>query len=186
MAFFCQGRSSIIIAMATVLFMQDLIASFSLPDGWREFEVPDQGFTQATVREFRPAESVNDAVSMCVYNRGLAMDDGSASCFRSLITAPSHHLTPAEIGQQEELLKEAADSDRFSMLDARTEEINGRKALVIEGRWIKSQTDMIRIYLDIRGDGRFVQELFFSAPRADYESHIRQMRACFKSIKWKS
>ena len=109
-----------------------------------------------------------------------------AATFKNLLAEPDHHLTQAETERLEELLGDAADPERFSVLDARTEILNGRRALIVEGRWINSQTDMIRVYLDIRGDGRFAQEVIFSAPIKEYESHIQAVRACLRSIIWQA
>jgi hypothetical protein len=162
------------------------IKSISLPEGWREFEVPDEGFAMYTLREFRPAESEDDDVSLCLFNKGLLRNEETGNDFKTILAAKSHHLTARELKLLSDVLNEAADAERFSVLDARTEIINGRSALVIEGRWVNSQTKMIRAYFDVNGDGRCVDEFFFSAPPDQYESLIRDVRKSLSCLEWKS
>ncbi|HEY9681116.1 MAG TPA: hypothetical protein V6C86_06005 [Oculatellaceae cyanobacterium] len=172
--------------MISLVVDHDSIKSISLPDGWREFEVPQQGFELSTLREFRPADSINDDVSLSLYNRGLALDDETAQDFFSLLTAPPHVLTSDELDQVHLVLNDANDPERFSFAEAKTEFLNGRPAMIVEGRWLRSQTDMLRIYIDIKGDGRFVQEVSFSAPIADYKRWISDVRACLQTLSWKT
>ncbi len=155
-----------------------------LPEGWREFPVPDQGYALYSVREFRAADAKDDAVTLCLYNRGLALNDLTAESFTKVLAQKNHHLTPGELDQLELLLRDAGDPEVFSLLDGRTEEINGRKVLVIEGRYIKSGTRMLRFYFDVNEDGQFVEEVFFSAPPDEYDKSVKAVKACFHAVVW--
>ena len=175
--------------MISLVVNQDLITSLPLPDGWREVPVPDQGFALATIREFRPANAVNDNVSLCLFNRGLAIDlsdEDAAESFARLLTESPHDLAPTEIDACEAILGESADPERFSIAIAKTELLNGRIVLIVEGSWITSQTDMLRVYADIQGDGRFVQEISFTAPSAAFQLLRAEIVECFKAISWKT
>jgi hypothetical protein len=156
--------------------------SMPLPQGWREFSVPSQGAARYTVREFRPADSVDDSVSMCFFNRGLALGDDEAQALQKALVQPEHQLKPGEIEHLSEILGDAANLETFSITDARSQKIDARMALIIEGRFYESKTAMFRVYLSASPDGRFVDEIFFSAPPDEYDKNIAAVKACIFAL----
>ncbi|MDR3615554.1 MAG: hypothetical protein P4L53_18485 [Candidatus Obscuribacterales bacterium] len=154
-----------------------------LPQGWREFPVPSQGAALYIVREFRPADSLDDTVSLCFFNRGLALADYEAQAFQKVLVQPEHQLSQTEIQELSEIFGDAGNAETFSITDARSQTIAGRMALIVEGRFYSSKTAMFRIYMSAGADGRFVDEIFFSAPPKDYEKNIEAVKASVFSLK---
>jgi len=99
--------------------------SMPLPEGWREFAVPSQGAALYSVREFRPAESLDDTVSLCFYNRGLALADYDEEALKKAILQPEHQLSPGETRDLSEILGDAGNAETFSIKDARLQTISG-------------------------------------------------------------
>jgi hypothetical protein len=156
-----------------------------LPQGWREFAIPSQGSALYTVREFRPADSFDDSVSLCFYNRGLALGDYDMDALKKALGQPEHQLSTTEIQELAEIFGDAGGAETFSIKDARSQTIGGRMAIVLEGSFYASKTAMFRIFLSASPDGRFVDEIFFSAPGQHYAKNIDAVKACIFALKSK-
>ena len=154
-----------------------------LPQGWREFPAPDQGAALYTVREFRPENSSDDSTSISYYNRGLALSDYDAQAFSSALRKPEHELSADEIRNLSEILADAANEDTFSTKTVTLKNLNGRMAIVLEGQFYESKTKMCRVYLSKGAEALFVDEVFFSAPSADYDRCIDEVKDCILALK---
>ena len=157
------------------------IAQIQLPDGWVEIEVKRHDFEQASLKEFE-----KNGGHVCFFHRGLPTSESAARTFVQVLSQAPHHLGAGEIAGLSETLSDTADEDEFKILDARTEDWNDRRVLVIEGRWQKDKLDMIKFFIDARGDGSVVQEIYFFASASTYAALLPEIKAALRSIKWKT
>lgn len=160
------------------------IASMALPLGWLEApDNPRSDMDAATLRKFHP-EGLSD-IQLCLYYRGMPMSEHAAAEFHGLLCGQAHSLTRSEIRSVEGALEGLGNETVFDILSARTEDLNGKLVLIVEGRWKEIDTDTYHILLDADGTGAQVQEIYFAAPRSQYPSRIQEAKAAIKSIAWK-
>jgi len=129
----------------------------------------------------------NHDTSVGFFYRGLPVDDGSAVNFRALLDQPPHALSADELHSLQRIIgaKTPSDSPKFTMTSAKTEDLNGKKVLVVEGSYPESGDHIRAIYIDADGSGRFVQEVQYQAPKAEYQKHMKEVQSALKSIEWK-
>ncbi len=160
------------------------IASMTLPAGW--VEGTDKTYTGAGTRSFRQFHSADfpDA-KLCFFYRGLPVRKESAESFREILDRPPHELEVSETNSIAEVLRDRGNHDQFYIRDIRTEDINGKRVLVVEGTHEKIQQDSYALYIDADGTGRFVQEIYYLAPFIDYVSFKPEADESINSIAWK-
>jgi len=83
------------------------------------------------------------------------------------------------------VLRGKEDPQQFKMIAARTEDFNGKRVLVVEGRDTKSEDDIYAILVDADGSGRVIQEIYYQAPNEIYPKYLREAKSALKSIQWK-
>lgn len=160
------------------------IASMDIPTGWVEGAA--KVYAGAGTRYFRQfyAPDIPDA-KLCLFYRGLPVQPRSAQTFREVLALPAHTLEESEITALAEVLRDRGDSQQFQMRDIRTEDLNGRRVLVVEGTYDRIQQDTYALCVDADGTGRFVQELYYLAPFIDFVSLKAEADEAIKSIVWK-
>lgn len=126
-----------------------------------------------------------DDVKFCFYYRGRRMSEPSSKAFHDILSSAPHTLKPAEMASLTEVLDQKSDPNVFSTLNARTESINGKRVLVVEGRFKEKQFDTMEVFVDSDGTGSAVQEIYYQAPKADYVTYLKDAKDAFKSIVWK-
>lgn len=159
------------------------IAKMSLPNGFEHGESKER--TEASglsYDEYHPAGKP-DAM-LCFLYRGKKVNDAAADSFKQVLEQPPHSLSHAELSTLKEIVKDKANPGDFNVLSARTEDIQGKRVLLIEGRYKANQEDSLSMYVDACGDGKSVQEIFFQAPKHDYSQLIKSVRNSFKTIEW--
>ncbi len=161
------------------------IAVLEVPDGWVERSADNyyRDIGARSMLEFHPPDAP-DAV-LCVYYRGLPMRDAAAALFRAVLRQPPHALGFGEIKDLRGVLQERADSKVFTISSARTEDLNGRRILWIEGRYKEAGNDLQQILLDADGTGSVVQEIYFVAPKDIFLKYARSARAALTTIVWR-
>lgn len=161
------------------------ISQMQIPADWVEggpYEFRG-GMGTRSFREMHPR--ADSGAKLCFFYRGLPVKEHSAAAFREVLSKPAHVLVPSEIKVLGEVMRDKSASGEFISVVARTEDINGRRVLVVEGRYIQSQHDVFAYYVDSDGSGKFVQEIYFHAPKEKYLQFSRQAREAMKSIQWK-
>jgi len=160
------------------------IASMDMPAGWAEG--PAKTYTGAGTRSFREFHSpdIPDA-KICLYYRGLPVQPNSAQTFREVLAKPPHTLDESEISALKEVLRDRGDTEQFHLRDIRTEDLNSRRVLVVEGTYDRIQQDTYAVCIDADGSGRFVQEIYYLAPFIDFVASKADVDDAFRSISWK-
>lgn len=157
------------------------ISEMTLPQDWK-LGTTDSG-SGGTFREYHPAG--RPEVKICFYYRGQRIGEEEGAAFKAVLDKPAHVLSKAEIQSLTEVMRNKHDPKVFHMMGAHTEDLNGKRVLVVEGRFVEKQYDTRSIYVDSDGTGTAVQEIYFQAPKADYMMTVKQAQDAFRSIKWK-
>jgi len=164
---------------------QGQISKMDLPCGWVERDKSDvtSNIGARSVREFTPPDAPD--VKLSFFYRGLPCSETTGDAFKGILSKPPHHVTPTELKTLTEILRERGDNSAFSILAARTEDLNGKRVLIVEGRYRQTQQDLHEVIIDTDGTGRTVQEVFFQAPKDKFPRHLSEAKAALRSIAWK-
>jgi hypothetical protein len=156
------------------------ISQLVLPAGWIEGDPSESG--ARLLRPFNLPGNVD--VEICLYYRGGPMSDNSAELFANLLKEPAHTLSQHEYDLIWEVLEHASDPRAFQMEKAETIDLNGKRVLAVLGFWPASGLKSYMLMLDADGTGRFVQEIYYSAPADLYATYLSMAQASLQSIEW--
>jgi len=161
------------------------IADMTFPKNWKEGTTePYTGIGHRSYNEVQLAGDKDVAVSF--FYRGFPLrDDKQAQAFHDTLGKSPHTLSSAELQSMKEVLGDKANPNDFNMLSARTEALNGKNVLIVEGRYKTLQQDAYHMFVDSDGSGKNVQEVFYQAPKDKYFAHLKEAKTAFGSIKWK-
>jgi hypothetical protein len=105
--------------------------------------------------------------------------------FQNILAHDAHELTTEELEQVEIVIRNASDEEYFSLSSSHTEDINGKRILIVEGVWKTSGLADYGLFIDSDNTGSAVQEIHFLAPERDYVNYIDQIEQVLASIVWK-
>lgn len=159
------------------------VDTLKIPPGWKEGKAAKPAGGASLLREFHPAD--NQEVKLCFFYRGTRISDTTGKKFHKVIEHPPHILSSSEVESLREILREKANPAVFKAAAAKTEDIDGKRVLIVEGRYSKTDTETRTIFVDSDGSGTAVQEIFYQAPKADYARHLQVASNALKSIRWK-
>jgi hypothetical protein len=157
------------------------IESMNVPTGWvKRGKVSLRA--GAGLVEYNPVGQEN--VRLKSFYRGNSVSDEAASAFKDCLNKPPHLLKPEELKGLSEILRDKAYDFKGS---AKTEDLNGKRVLVLEGRYSdEKHTSTQTIYVDSDGTGSAIQEIAYTASGKDYTANLVKAQKAFKSIVWKS
>lgn len=167
------------------VFNHGQIERMTMPEGWvegppRQF----QGIGTRSLRQFHPPEARE--AQICLFYRGLPVDDETGEAFESILRAPEHILSPEETASLSAVLKERADGAVFELVKpAQTTTRGGRKVLVLEGVYKQTKKYLHELLIAADGAGRVIQEIYFIGTQEDYYRYSADVQAAFNSIEWK-
>lgn len=171
------------VASSDAIENQGQVKRMSIPKGWHE-NAPLAGATpDSSVRSLHPSGS--NAATMNFYYRGIPLNENTAASFSETLAKPPHALSSTEWKAIAPLLGDKCQADAFRTLSARTQDINNKRVLVVEGRYSESQQDTYHVYVDAGGAGKVVQEIFYKAPKEEYPRYFREATGAIKSIDWR-
>lgn len=166
---------------AIILKKQGQIKSMELPEGWLEC-VQEKRTASDYLTEYRAPESAN--AKLLFYYRGHRIAPGGAADFLKVLSLPDHELTDQEFSSVDLVIRNASDPDFFLLSSSRTEELNGKRVLIVEGIWKKGGLVDLGVFIDSDKTGSAVQEIHFEAPQSEYELFVDQAEKSLKSIVW--
>ncbi|HMW89000.1 MAG TPA: hypothetical protein PKN86_03790 [Candidatus Obscuribacter sp.] len=158
------------------------VKHLELPPGWTPCP-EDQRTSGAYLKEFRSQES--EDVKLSFYYRGQRIPRVAAEEFQNILAHDAHELTTEELEQVEIVIRNASDEEYFSLSSSHTEDINGKRILIVEGVWKTSGLADYGLFIDSDNTGSAVQEIHFLAPERDYVNYIDQIEQVLASIVWK-
>jgi hypothetical protein len=159
------------------------IKEMTLPAGWEEGPSTSGGIGTRSFREVHPAEFPD--AKLCFYYRGLPTSDAAGAAFKAVLDQPPHILSSKEISSLGEILRGKDDPNTFSPLMIKTEDVNGKRVLTVNGRINEKQDDLKEILVDADGTGKVVQEIYFQAPKELYTRYMKAAQDSMKTIEWK-
>jgi len=159
------------------------IEKMPLPQGWEEGQPNSGGIGTRSFREIHPPADPD--AKLCFYYRGLPASDGAGKNFKEILDKPPHILTKNEIISISEILRGKDDPKTFSPIMIKTEDINAKRVLTVNGRLNEKQADLKAILVDADGTGKVVQEIYFQAPKELYLRYMKAARDAMNSIEWK-
>lgn len=164
---------------------QGQISDMVLPKGWKVGVQSQNVQGNSDYRDFRPEGDSDSNARLCFFYRGRVTSRASGERFHTLLKAPDHVLSGKELESLKEVLRDKV-TPGFSLLSARTEELNGKRVLMIEGRFVEIQQDVRAILVDANGTtGRVVQEIYYQAPKDSYLRYLKHAKESMNSIEWK-
>lgn len=123
-------------------------------------------------------------VELTLFDRGRRYNSNAAA-FKDVLSKPAHDLTAAEQKSLGSILGNYEDTRAFKMSSCKTEDLNGKCVLVIEGTWNVNGHRSHSVLVSPDGTGSTVQEIFYKAPQDQYEKHLPSVQSSMKSIRWK-
>lgn len=168
--------------MTTGISNLGAVDKMSLPAGWTPGEEKTGIAGQGSSRQFL-APGAKD-VELTVFERGRRYSSNAAA-FRDLLDKPAHVLSPKELESISTILGNYSDPRAFTMNACRTEDIGGKRVLVLEGSWNAVGHDSYSVLANPDGNGETVQEIYYKAPAADYKAHVNEAMQAIRSIRWK-
>jgi hypothetical protein len=124
----------------------------------------------------------NPQVELNIFYGGPSFDMDAARKFHELLEKPPHLLSSAELKAVGDTLGNKADHQYFKILSAKTEELNGRTVLSIEGNYTQWPISAQVKYVDSGHDGSSVRAVSYTAPTKDYAKYLLQANKSFKSL----
>jgi hypothetical protein len=165
---------------AATLKKQGQIKSMELPHGWIEIPV-EKHIASDFLKEYRAPE--NEEVKLSFYYRGKRIAPGGAADFLTVLALPDHELSEEEFISVDLVVRNASDPEFFVLSSSRTEMINGKRVLIVEGIWNTGIVDMA-MFIDSDKTGSAVQEVHYQAPEKDFGRYVEQVEDSFKTIVW--
>lgn len=158
------------------------IARLTIPPGWIERPSSGGGIQAQSLREFVPEK--NPDVQLGLFYRGAPISEEAAKALRKVLGRIPHKLSGEEYDSLTEVLGNAAYPGAFDMRMAATQDLNGRKVIAVKGSWTAGNRDSYTLFVDADGSGRFVQQIFYSAPQDKYHLYIEAVYEAFHSLEW--
>jgi hypothetical protein len=172
------GASEMRIMTKQVVVKEGLVERMTLPAGWSENNESREEFW----REFSPPD--REDVKLVFFYRGKRVHREAATNFLKVLNLPEHELTMEERRNVEWIIRNASEPEWFAIKSLRTEGVNQKKALVMEGLWLKKRQANLGLFFDSDQTGSNVQEIHYVAPEEDYYKFLPDAINAIKSIVW--
>jgi hypothetical protein len=169
--------------LETAIVSRGAVLCMNLPEGWLWGKRKSRDESQFSFLEFHP--DGKPTVMLWFFYRGQKLNDTAAHSFRNLLAQLPHLLTPQEISAVSAVVREKGKPEFFELISARTEQLNGKMVLQLQGRYKAGQEGAYSLYIDSDGTGSTVQELHFQAHKDEYRHYINEARKSFSSIIWR-
>jgi hypothetical protein len=165
------------------LLNEGQVKFIAIPQGFIECPEPARDVDVRFLRRFQSED--NDKVELAFFYRGAPLNKVIGADFRSILSSPPHGLSAEELESIQLVLRDASEPEWFEMSSARTDVIQGKTVLLIEGTWKNSQLYNLGIFIDVDGTGCIVQEIHYTAPIDAREQYAAIAEAAISSIEWK-
>lgn len=160
------------------------ISSMSMPAGFEKGTAVAGTYANNSFQEYHLSSNAN--VKFYFEYRGSRMGAESSKVFRETLDKPPHPLTPQELESLHQVLgANRSNKEDFKINSAKTEDLNGKRVLTIEGRYPQHGLSARTVFVDSDGTGSAVQEITFQAPTAEFFKNTAASLIALKSIKWK-
>ncbi|CAN5521563.1 hypothetical protein BH11CYA1_BH11CYA1_03360 [soil metagenome] len=160
------------------------ISSMTMPANFESGKQVSGTFANNNFKEYHLSSNAN--VKFYFEYRGSRMGAESSRVFHDTLERAPHSLTPQEIESLHQVLgANRSNKEDFKINSAKTEDLNGKRVLTIEGRYPQHGLSARTIFIDSDGTGSAVQEVTFQAPTAEFFKNTSVSLNALKSIRWK-
>jgi hypothetical protein len=159
------------------------VRSLTLPATWQQGRIVKPLAGAGAYRQYHRTDAPESVIVMYYRGRRTALNAGKR--FRNVLDKPPHVLTHTEARALGEIIRDRASAQDFKIVLACTQDWNGKRVLIIEGKWNELQHDTFAILIDSDGTGTAIQEIYFQAPCDQYPGRIIEAKRVLKSIVWK-
>ena len=108
----------------------------------------------------------------------------SAESFANCLEKEPGTISQASLEALQEVLGPLALKDDFNIEQACLKTLNGKKIMAVEGHWPGLDLKSSNIFIDTKGDGAIIYELYYAAPGDCFDQHKEAAEAAFASIAW--
>ena len=172
------------------------IKRLEMPKHWQQ-AMPDLSNNKAMIgapmmTEYNPIG--DQTTKMCYWNRafgGAKEDPETATAFKRVLSREPHQLNREELKSLHHLIGNGvyANTDAFEVLHAETRKIHGRTVLAVESAYQDNQSQPLGrrsygVFINSDGSGRYVEQVYFTAPEQAYKTNLKEAVDCINSIKW--
>lgn len=153
------------------------IKHMQLPDGWADDATQENklGF----IRSFKSPDC--DKVQICHFTKHQLLSLQSNPIFVSLLAMPPHILDEAEWSSIALATYPAGNKRVFDLKESRTETLNGKTVLIIEGFWKEPKLHTYKIVSSME---RQVEKVYFEAPPEAFFRFLPLVQEAFNTIVW--
>lgn len=158
------------------------VLDMRLSAGWR------RGERRGSIAYSQAFHLKSNADVMLVFSyRGYRLSRGAASEFTKILSQYPGNVSSADFHSLPEIIGPNVSKINFVIDAIRVDVLNNKKVLSVEGRYSKDPVRRLTLYIDAdRSEpGTVVQEISYIAPVAEFDKHIEDIRASFRSILWK-
>lgn len=157
------------------------IKLISLPEGWTELPAA-QLPAGRVLREFAPTDQ--SGVKMAFFYRGEPISAEVGALFHKILTLAPHTLSTQELNCLKEILRERTDEDIFNVRKASTEDLNGKRVLLLIGTYKQTNNELYELFFDGDSTARSVYEIYVIGPTQAYRTHLKAAKPAIESIQW--
>lgn len=166
---------------SSVVENEGYVKSMNLPPGWIDQSKPRPAWAGPYWRIFRP--SADSKVRLSFFDRGRPLTDTAAQDMHKLLSNAPAMLTAEDLQTIREVIRDAALVDEFQFRNARSHILNGRRVIIIEGRWSELQEDCLWVIAS-QPQSAWVYEIVYQAPEGEFSKYFETIRACIMSVEW--
>ncbi|MBX9567827.1 MAG: hypothetical protein K2X77_02990 [Candidatus Obscuribacterales bacterium] len=159
------------------------IQNITIPPSWEEHFEERERAVPFTMRYFHPQDDEN--AMLAFFYRGRRLDKVNGEKFRKVLESPAHVLNQHEFEDLRAVLRDKNDPEEFQVVIAKTEDFNGKRVLIIEGRYLGIAEDNRHMFIDSDGTGTAVQEVFYQAHRSIFPRFYKAAAGAMRTIQWK-
>jgi hypothetical protein len=160
-----------------------VIVNMTLPEGWMETRQKANAAGQRVYVEYGCSQNTEICVSFSMAERPL--DPQSRLLLLQILQLSS----PADIWikslAQAQYFGAIANAKDFVLLSARSGQVSGRRALIMEGSYPLLARSVYAVIVDADCGGRFPLAICYESPKEDYASWLRDVLSSLNTIAWK-
>jgi hypothetical protein len=160
-----------------------------LPEGWQQTSPHSVVVPFRHISRFSPAS--NERISVQVMTSVILLAEKTSHSLRSVLSAPGHELTADELNSIAQVLGNASDHNisdprhSFDLYAASTGELNGRMAVMVEGRWcFGEKARFCGVFIPVDETFRKVDRVYLECPAEQYIKMRNEFLLTLASVKW--
>lgn len=159
------------------------VARLALPEGFVEGK---ERSGEVGNNHFKDYHLANDPeIQLYFQYRGHRINRAAAGAFRDLLAKQTGTVSADELKKIREVLDDKSNPKDFRVDLAKTQDINGKRVLIVEGFYRLWDLRARTVFVDADETGSVVQEITFQVPSSKIGKHYASGVKALESIQWK-